>query len=225
MSMELGNRLATLRKEKGISQEELASQLGVSRQAVSKWETGESEPETANLVALAKIYNVSLDELVTGDTTTPVIEAEVVDGPAKAPRDDDDDDDDDDEDDDDDDYKPTRIRFAQKLVGSLGMLLALVAYLLCGFLWRGSYGNVGWASMWVLFFVPPIVVSILSSIEHKKPSHFQITLLVVGVYVGMGIITTMYGHGTWHPWWILFFIIPIYHGITGAIESQTRKER
>ena len=64
MTIELGNRLAQLRKEKGISQEELADKLGVSRQAVSKWERGEASPDTDNLIELAKIYNISLDELV-----------------------------------------------------------------------------------------------------------------------------------------------------------------
>ncbi len=47
-----------------MSQEYLAEQLGVTRQAVSKWESGASEPSTANLLALAKLYGISLDELV-----------------------------------------------------------------------------------------------------------------------------------------------------------------
>ena len=57
-------RLKTLRTERGFSQEYVAERLGVSRQAVSKWETGASEPSTANLRALAALYQVSLDELV-----------------------------------------------------------------------------------------------------------------------------------------------------------------
>lgn len=56
--------LKNLRMEHGFSQEYVAEQLGVSRQAVSKWETGASEPSTANLRALAALYQVSLDELV-----------------------------------------------------------------------------------------------------------------------------------------------------------------
>lgn len=64
MTIELGNRLADLRKEHGYSQEELADKLGVSRQAISKWERGEASPDTDNLIELAKIYNMSLDELI-----------------------------------------------------------------------------------------------------------------------------------------------------------------
>lgn len=54
------------RTSRRISQEYVAEQLGVSRQAVSKWENGTSEPSTANLIALSKLYGISLDELVRG---------------------------------------------------------------------------------------------------------------------------------------------------------------
>ena len=56
--------LKNLRTGHGFSQEDVAERLGVSRQAVSKWETGASEPSTANLRALAELYQVSLDELI-----------------------------------------------------------------------------------------------------------------------------------------------------------------
>jgi len=56
--------LKSHRTARHMSQEYLAEQLGVTRQAVSKWESGASEPSTANLLALAKLYGISLDELV-----------------------------------------------------------------------------------------------------------------------------------------------------------------
>ena len=59
----MAQRLAELRKEHGYSQDELAEQIGVSRQAISKWERAESSPDTDNLVALAKLYQTSLDDL------------------------------------------------------------------------------------------------------------------------------------------------------------------
>lgn len=64
MNVEIAERLAVRRKEAGFSQESLAEQLGVSRQAVSKWERSESSPDTDNLIALAKLYGVSLDDLL-----------------------------------------------------------------------------------------------------------------------------------------------------------------
>ena len=66
MTLETANRLFELRKKHNLSQEELAEKLGVSRQAVSKWERSEASPDTDNLIALAKIYGLSLDELVYG---------------------------------------------------------------------------------------------------------------------------------------------------------------
>lgn len=64
MNVEIAQRLAVRRKQAGLSQEALAEQLGVSRQAVSKWERSESSPDTDNLIALAQLYGVSLDELL-----------------------------------------------------------------------------------------------------------------------------------------------------------------
>ena len=61
--MTLGERIAQLRREAGLSQEGLAEQMGVSRQAVSKWEKGLSYPDTENLLALAALFGVSADHL------------------------------------------------------------------------------------------------------------------------------------------------------------------
>ena len=73
MTLETANRLVQLRKDHGLSQEELAEKLGVSRQAVSKWERAESSPDTDNLIALAELYHISLDTLVRGEgSATPV---------------------------------------------------------------------------------------------------------------------------------------------------------
>ena len=64
MTTECANRLAELRRAHNLSQEELAERLGVSRQAVSKWERAESSPDTDNLIALARLYGTSLDVLL-----------------------------------------------------------------------------------------------------------------------------------------------------------------
>ena len=64
--MEFHNRLYDLRKRSGLSQEELANLVGVTRQAVQKWEAGTSRPDTDNLTALVRYFNVTLDWLITG---------------------------------------------------------------------------------------------------------------------------------------------------------------
>ena len=64
MNIEIANRLVKLRKENGLSQEELAAKIGISRQAVSKWERAEASPDTDNLILLARLYGISLDALL-----------------------------------------------------------------------------------------------------------------------------------------------------------------
>ena len=77
--MTLGQRIAQYRKAMGISQEELGGRLGVSRQAVSKWETDAAAPDMENLLALAREFGVSVAEL----TETPEAGGECP-APAKA---------------------------------------------------------------------------------------------------------------------------------------------
>lgn len=65
--MTFGDRIAIFRKAKSLSQEELANILNVSRQAVYKWEANQSTPELEKLIAMTSVFEVSLDELVTGE--------------------------------------------------------------------------------------------------------------------------------------------------------------
>lgn len=74
MNVETAQRLADYRRREGYSQESLARKLGLSRQAVSKWERAESSPDTENLIALAKLYGVSLDELL---DTSPEVDDDI----------------------------------------------------------------------------------------------------------------------------------------------------
>ncbi len=73
MSIQTGARLAELRKRRGYSQEALAEKLGLSRQAISKWERGESSPDTDTLIELARLYGVSLDELIDHTPAEPPV--------------------------------------------------------------------------------------------------------------------------------------------------------
>lgn len=62
--MTLEKKLVRLRKKEGMSQADVSEKLNVSRQAVSRWEAGDSSPSTENLQALCKLYNVKLDDLL-----------------------------------------------------------------------------------------------------------------------------------------------------------------
>ena len=78
--MTLGERLQELRKSRQFSQEQLAEQLGVSRQAISKWESGQATPDVNNIIKLSGIYKVTTDYLLmgkeTGEPSPRVIEKE-----------------------------------------------------------------------------------------------------------------------------------------------------
>ena len=67
----LGNKIYSLRKAKGLSQEELADKLNVSRQSVSKWETDQSVPDSDNITAMCAFFNVSLDSFMGNVTEQP----------------------------------------------------------------------------------------------------------------------------------------------------------
>lgn len=62
--MKLNEKIFYCRKKNGMSQEKLAEQIGVSRQAISKWENGEASPEISKLISLAKVFNVTTDWLL-----------------------------------------------------------------------------------------------------------------------------------------------------------------
>lgn len=66
--MTLGNRLYEMRKAKGLSQEQVAEILGVTRQTISKWETDQTTPDFDKIIPLCELYNVSTDELLKGKT-------------------------------------------------------------------------------------------------------------------------------------------------------------
>ena len=75
--MDIAERLQELRKKAGYSQEQVAEQLGLSRQAVSKWESGQGKPEIDNIVKLVELYGVSADYILLGienSTPTPATE-------------------------------------------------------------------------------------------------------------------------------------------------------
>lgn len=87
--MTLGERIAYYRKKAGYSQEGLAEQLNVSRQAISKWETGEATPDAERIIALAAALGISTDTLLLGKeepAANPYTEAETVRQPAPTPE-------------------------------------------------------------------------------------------------------------------------------------------
>ncbi|MCC0670021.1 helix-turn-helix protein [Clostridioides difficile] len=70
--LNLGENLKRLRKERNLSQEQLAEMLNVSRQAISKWESNKTYPDIENLILLRNLFNVTLDDLIVNENKTEV---------------------------------------------------------------------------------------------------------------------------------------------------------
>ena len=210
MTIKTANRLAELRKSRGLSQEELADKLGVTRQAVSKWERAESAPDTDNLIELAKIYGVTLDELVNGETQKAEINEEqsTEERPSGESVKSDDADDDEDED-------GGRGNYFNVLYPAFAIIVT-IAYLLLGFFLPGGKG---WACYWFLFILIPVFGSIGTVVKTKKASTFNYPCLVTAIFCAVGMLA-----GIWHPTWVIFVTIPVFYIIVSAFEKSDKSK-
>ena len=218
--MTMGEKIQDLRKRSGMSQDALAEQLGVSRQAVSKWERNEAYPDTENLIAISRFYNISIDDLINkslslnamisveNDTENESRERKLDISEIN------DDDDDDDNDDDDDDEGPAGNNSFRLWYSIPYPIVITVAYLLWGFL-----APRGWEIGWTLFLTIPVYYSAIECMRQKRLSSFAYPVLVTFIYLLFGMI-----YQNWHPLWVIYLTIPIYYPIASAIDKTIRKK-
>lgn len=215
MNIEIANRLVELRKKSGLSQEELASKLGLSRQAVSKWERAEASPDTDNLIVLAQIYHVSLDDLLSTDTPVDEIVQGVKDQQEekkeepKAVES---------EKDDDACLTPNQ-KIVKAIVHGVFAFLGILSFLLVGFLWQGNQGYLGWKCGWTFLLFGEFLASISDAILKKKATSLNAVFLCVALYCLICFILLDQGMNWFHPLWVIFLFIPAYYGIAGPIEK------
>lgn len=235
MNIEFGQRLYEYRKNSGYSQEELAKKLNVSRQAISKWERAESSPDTDNLIALSKLYNVTVDELIYGknqnNTNTDTADnqnanqvktdkvdiswngihidsknGESVHIDKKGIF----------VNSNDSDYKYHILEKPKNpWIHALLPLCVVISYLIIGFLFED-----GWAVGWILFFIIPIIESCYAAVKTRNPSAFAYPVLVAAVFLCIGMLLHI-----WHPTWIIFLTIPIYYIICDAFKKTNRNDK
>ncbi|MBO5065195.1 MAG: helix-turn-helix transcriptional regulator [Clostridia bacterium] len=208
MDNNLGLKLQETRKRNKLSQEALAEKLGVSRQAISKWERGESAPDTENLIALSRIYGVSIDELL-GNDSQPA-KADLYEEPV-------------------DEITPEydvpqseeKLSFKEKhaiekakppLYPKLkSFLLKVPVWLFVPIIYMvaGMLGKL-WHPMWLIFFFIPFYYQLCHAVSAKnKRSFFRrlpIIPTVIVVFLCLGFFA-----GLWKYAWLLFLIIPIYY--------------
>lgn len=218
MTIETANRLYELRKKQGLSQEELAEKLGVSRQAVSKWERSEASPDTDNLIALAKIYGLSLDELVYGEKA----ENEAENGEAEEPENQSDDESADNK---DNSFIYINDNSGDKVkIGSSGIIVEEKS---------GEKVEIGWTGLKInvhksadtgggtLTVEEPDEPELSIDISTGKKTKFWLEvpypIICTIAYLLCGFLDLL---GGWHPTWIIFVTIPVYYTLVEAIYSR-----
>lgn len=185
MNVKIANKLYELRKKKGLSQEELADKLGVSRQSVSKWERAEASPDTDNLILLSKIYGVSLDQIISEEDIEEAEQPKPEEKVIKFHQ-----------------RPKTKADLVVEGISAVLYLLAVIGFLVIGFT-KGI-----WHPTWVLFLVAIVVESVVKAIRKKKISQFNYPVLVTAVYIFLSS-----EFGLWHPLWVIFITIPVYYSI------------
>lgn len=230
----LSENLYSLRKRRGLSQEEFAEKIHISRQAVSKWERGEAYPDTENLIEIASFYGVTLDELV---NSSDILErAMVLDEVDENDEEDDrkdeehgltiiiaDDNEEDFEYDTDDEDNEADSERGITFKGELHLLwqdlpypiIVTVAYLLLGFLTPR-----GWEIWWTLYITVPLYYSIVDCIRKRRFSPFAYPVFITFAYLFVGMLL-----GIWHPTWLVFLTTPIYYLIANAIDKRLEFRR
>lgn len=241
MNIEIAKKLLQLRKEKGLSQEQLAQKLGISRQAVSKWERAEASPDTDNLIELAKLYDVSLDELLLHEPSqkeenqaTQEDENKYVhvgsDGVhVKEQKGDevhvswdgihvnekDGHQVDLDEDGiyvDGEKYGKDEIINWDRENRKYSFPFGAVIFL--GFLIYAILTGF-WHPTWIILLAIPTFDSFITAMRKRKLSKFAYPLLCVIVYLWMGFY-----HNYWHPGWIIFLTIPCYYSLANYFDHR-----
>lgn len=241
MNIEIANKLLKLRKEHGLSQEQLASKLGISRQAVSKWERAEASPDTDNLIELAKLYNVSLDDLLLNEQVKKDKEKEEreekeeyvhigFDGIHVK-----------DEDEVHVSWNGIHIKENEghKVdIGKEGVIIdgkrydkeywedishnkeydfpfaSFIFFLYLIYLFYT--GN--WHPGWIILLTIPLFDSLITAIRKKRFSKFAYPILVVLIFLWVGF--TKY---IWHPAWIIFLTIPCYYMLAEYLDHKMKK--
>ena len=200
----LGRKLFELRKRNGLSQGELAEKLGVSRQAVSKWECGESLPDTDNLITISKLFDVSLDDLI-GNSQKKIDLREKIEPDSEV--------DIEECKDFNQDTEPpsanSRKRMLRALYAIPYPIVVTVAFLLWGFL-----GN-GWSVSWTLFITVPVYYSLLDCLWTKRLAPFAYPVFITFIYLLIGMQWRL-----WHPYWVLFITIPVFYSVAKAFDGK-----
>ena len=212
--MSFGSNIGYLRKKQGITQEELAERMFVSRQTISRWETDSVYPDVETVIKLCEILDCDMETLVRGDASAGKEPEAVQEQPAEqqeknktvmVPR------------------RNTVLKIAEEML----FPLATVVYLIMGFVWDL------WHPGWLIFVIAALLSPLLSAINRPKlrpvkaRSHFGpamdwdrinaafcaiVFLVSIPAYLVMGFLWNL-----WHPGWLIFVAATVLCGISSVL--------
>lgn len=189
MNIQIADRLIQLRKNHGFSQEALAEKLGISRQAVSKWERAEASPDTDNLIALAEIYGMTLDQLLDTSRDTYVVGGENKNKKEKMP------------------LNEIQLQGKKLLKIFPIMAFAIVAfYVAVGFLFDM------WSPLWIIFLFIPLFFTTALALLAGRTKRIAV-LLLTGSVALLAVIVFLFAGMLFDLWavaWIVFLAIHVY---------------
>lgn len=217
MNIEIANRLVTLRKNNNLSQEALAEKLGISRQAVSKWERAEASPDTDNLIMLARLYGVSLDELLKTEEEIPAPETQEAGEAAPFDAETEEEKRENMQDGSEAEEADTKEKPEYVHVGLGGVHVKDK---------DGSEVHVGWDGIHVDDRKREENVHIdkngvfVNGRKYDKSwfawhQHFPVTVIICVIYLLIGVF-----FGAWHPGWLLFLLVPIWYSLIEAVARR-----
>ena len=221
--MSFGTNIGYLRKKKGITQEELAEQMYVSRQTISRWETDSVYPDVETVIKLCEILECDMETLVRGDATRMDEQA-----PHEHEHED--------EREDENGAGKIEANFeldvnrgdVLRIINALLFPLATVAFLLLGFIW--DLWHPGWLAFVVATFLSSLIRAIrpIGKAKKQKPKSLSgldwdslnaafcaiVFLIAIPAYLVMGFMWNL-----WHPGWLIFVAAAMSCGISSVLCS------
>lgn len=205
MNISIANRLVELRKRNGYSQESLAEKLGISRQAISKWERAEASPDTDNLMALASLYGLTLDQLLNSNGDKVILDVEPEKKEAVKVS------------------KKIKEKGREILNSALypetakkmfkfpyPVLVALIYVGICFGLKKAGIDDDPWGKWWLLFMTIPMYYMVAAACRTTSKKAFlfvmPVPIIVVTIFLMLGLFANM-----WHPGWLVIVAIPVYY--------------
>lgn len=209
MNIQIANRLVELRKSHGLSQEALAEQLGISRQAVSKWERAEASPDTENLMTLCSLYGVTMDSILYPDRKPEEPKVEPKKEEKKQKR-----------------LKVPKLHLPKTPLQKAGMhilkfpfpIFVIALYVGLGF------GFKLWHPGWLLFLLLPIYYHLGGAFCVRRKKALLLALpvpeVVISIYLTVAVFTK-----NWVQTLLILLVIPLYYWLVACFYHDEESKK